>query len=730
MSVEAAGGDPHRPENYKKVCDHVQQLFLKQNRKRYFAHHFASYEYMTDKIIHFLESKDNPAHNIYPFVQKQDGEFIKIVMRGVRITKPNFMGQPTTPDICINKSLTYESQVLCDKIELQLFNVKKPTGQKIGEYSEDNGQPIEILKLPVMVRSDICALSDPNLPTYIDPTDLGGYFIILGNKKIVTPIERSTNNRMIIFQNKKGYEIVIQSQDFDPFYTNKNQFKIILKLDREGLYQQMIVDTSQFSTSQEDTAQDEENDEEQEEEEREEADKDQKHKKQIDALLFLYAFGLQSDQQFFEMTHYNNEKVKNVLKVAITKFREDPAYANIFTQEDARKKLNEFKHKKVQQKNILQILQQDVLPHVGSLSDKQGMDMQTNFQQKIQFICLMIYKLLLVQTGQTSARTRDDTSNKRVIPTGDLIFEQFETFYKKLMKELRKKFYRESVLQDTTKQNIHKIMWQVLVSKNNISKELLQCIKTGKFNKMKGISKPHPAASIVTQASTLSQVSNAHVQIISVDMRFINNNQLGYFCPAETPIANIGLAKNFAITATITIGLQHFKIANGKYIDYRQIVLDLIDTHLDETACIRYNKDVVKSGYITVLVQGCFQFLCKDISKLYEFLRLKRFEGVIHRFVSFEWNLNEKEFYIYTDSGRPIRPLLTVNSQGNLNITWDQIKDITTFDELVQKYPFSIEFIDVQEASCSLIAPSYVELVEERTRGLMSKQVVKRIGTD
>ena len=46
---------------------------------------------------------------------------------------------------------------------------------------------------------------------------------------MIKPIERSANDEIIVYQEKKSFIAQVISQSYDEVYTNKNVFKIILK---------------------------------------------------------------------------------------------------------------------------------------------------------------------------------------------------------------------------------------------------------------------------------------------------------------------------------------------------------------------------------------------------------------------------------------------------------------------------------------------------------------------
>ena len=102
-----------------------------------------------------------------------------------------------TPMECINRDITYEAELLVD-IETTDFN------------GHVNRYPKEIIgQIPVMVRSNLCNLRNimhdkkELAKLKEDFYDPGGDFIINGGRKVVTSQERTAQNAVYVFANKK-----------------------------------------------------------------------------------------------------------------------------------------------------------------------------------------------------------------------------------------------------------------------------------------------------------------------------------------------------------------------------------------------------------------------------------------------------------------------------------------------------------------------------------------------
>ncbi len=55
-----------------------------------------------------------------------------------------------------------------------------------------------------MVKSSYCSIEKGYI-TEVDESDPGCYFITNGQEKVVKPLERSANDRILIYMDKKNY---------------------------------------------------------------------------------------------------------------------------------------------------------------------------------------------------------------------------------------------------------------------------------------------------------------------------------------------------------------------------------------------------------------------------------------------------------------------------------------------------------------------------------------------
>lgn len=206
----------------------------------------------------------------------------------------------------------------------------------------------------------------------------------------------------------------------------------------------------------------------------------------------------------------------------------------------------------------------------------------------------------------------------------------------------------------------------------------------------------------LTYASTLSHLRRINTPIDKsgklVEPRKLHNSTWGFLCPAETPEGqSVGVVKNISYMTSIT----GYSDSNCIY-DY---VIQYITNLNDDTKDIDYFYDKVK-----VIFNGRWLGTTEDPLGLYNDLKEKKYNGMIHIYTSITFNINEKSIYIYNDSGRLVRPVFKVKQNRLLitpeNISQLQSKQLEWNDLLLSnKIPESIiEYIDSEEQKFGMIA--------------------------
>jgi DNA-directed RNA polymerase II subunit RPB2 len=136
----------------------------------------------------------------------------------------------------------------------------------------------------------------------------------------------------------------------------------------------------------------------------------------------------------------------------------------------------------------------------------------------------------------------------------------------------------------------------------------------------------------------------------------LHGTHIGRICPAETPEGgSVGVVKNATLSCSITIDTPEEPIYQY-LIDHEMILIEEIEI------------EDITNEHIKVFMNGNIRGFHKNPYHVVEFLIKQRRKGAIADTVSIRYNINAKEINIYTDCGRPYRPLFIVKN-GKLNMT-------------------------------------------------------------
>ena len=580
------------------------------------------------------------------------------------------------------RNFTYTSNMTLDlNIEYIIWKGEKMENE---ERKTIKLSKIQFGKIPIMLKSSICTLNQYNFLHHdqVDECkmDPGGYFIINGSEKTCLGQEKAADNKIYVFQSKKNnkwsHTAEMRCVPYWKVISPKQVYMMISsKQERSGHSIYITIP---------------------------------KLKKPIPLFILFRALGVTTDKEIckYILLDLNNEKSKKVLRFlkgcmesshdcieqqdCIQYMKSCVIYTPInMTQEEGEKKKIDFTH---------DILNYDLFPNC-----------QTP-KEKIYLLGFMANRLISCRLGYTKPDDRDSYENKRIELTGCLLNNLFRNYFNKVIKDVQKLVVREinngswksteDYLNIINLTNIYKI-----VKSSTIENGLKRALSTGDFGIKQLNSNKVGVAQVLnrlTYASTLSHLRRINTPIDKsgklVEPRKLHNSTWGFLCPAETPEGqSVGVVKNISYMTSIT----GYSDSNCIY-DY---VIQHITNLNDESKDIDYFYDKVK-----VIFNGRWLGTTEEPILLYNDLKEKKYNGIIHIYTSITFNINEKSIYIYNDSGRLVRPVFKVK-KNNLLITPETISQLQSkkleWNDLLlsNKIPESIiEYIDSEEQKFGMIA--------------------------
>ena len=550
---------------------------------------------------------------------------------------------------------------------------------------------IHIGKLPIMLRSSICVLSQYK-HLNCDATgecafDAGGYFIINGSEKTVLGQERAAENRIYCFHLPKSTKWSLQAEMKSvPDYKSISPKQINIYVSKKnnnygyGLY----VYVPRF-------------------------------KQPIPLFVLFRAFNIISDKDICKYIVYNlddtnNSKFLEFLTASVHDSNKYMTYEDameyitsivIYTPINMDKEQGNMKKRAYAE----DIINNDIFPHC-----------KTN-EQKIFFLGYMTNKIISCHFGIIKPTDRDSYENKRIDSTGILLNNLFRNYFNKVVKDLQKQVIREinngswrstndfeEIINNT---NIYKI-----IKPNTIENGIKRALATGDFGLKQVNNNKVGVAQVLNRLTYISSLS--HLRRINtpidksgklVQPRKLHNSTWGFICPPETPEGgSVGVVKNLSIMTHLTISAD-----SSALYEYTIPYIKLIEECTPDD--IKYN--------VKVFVNGCWVGITNNPVELYDNLKMKKSSGIINIYTSIIFDYESKEIKICNDSGRLMRPLLKVKN-NKLLINDNDIREINsrnvTWNDMLLNNKFSntiIEYIDSEEQNFSMIAMNPTKLLNK-----------------
>ncbi len=542
---------------------------------------------------------------------------------------------------------------------------------------------INIGKIPIMLKSDICLLSQYEHIDYkktgecsMDP---GGYFIINGSEKTILGQERAAENQVYCFKASRNitkclYWAEIKSvPDFKRI--SPKQLSIYINKNVNSDYQITVAIP--------------------------------RIKKPIPLFILFRALGVITDKEIckhiiLDINNTYSEKILSILKGSAIESN------SIMTQEQAIDEISSHasyitlnvEHEtgiKRKREFTEEVLKNDIFPHCRTLI------------QKKYFLGYMTLKLIYCLLEINKPTDRDSYENKRIDLSGVLINNLYRNFLNKMVKDMQKQIVREinngswrnsdDYLNIINSTNIYKI-----IKSTTIENGIKRALATGDFGLKSGSSSSKVGvAQVVNRLTSISHLSHSRRITTPVDKngkliepRRMHCTTWGYICPAETPEGGaVGVVKNLSAMALITIPTLSEPL-------YDYVEKDIMD----------HNKLTPEAMYkmVKVFINGAWIGCAKNPTEFYTSLKNKKKMGLINPRVSITFNIEFKEIKICSDAGRLIRPVLRVEN-NKLILTKDLLNKInknnSTWNELIiglKQIPSIIEYIDPDEQNLSMIA--------------------------
>jgi DNA-directed RNA polymerase II subunit RPB2 len=551
-------------------------------------------------------------------------------------------------------------------------------------------QKIHIGKLPIMLKSSICVLSQYN---YLDTNltgecrhDSGGYFIINGSEKTVLGQERAAENKVYCFNvsnNNTKYSWVAEVKSIpDTKCISPKQINMSISAKHNGFGYPLAIQIPRI-------------------------------KQPIPLFIAFRALGVISDKEICEhilLCLGDNKEMLAMLQASVIDAnkcltKEDAIafitahamYTPINMDKDTgyRKKM-EF---------TVEILKNDLFPHC------------VEPVQKIYYMGYMANKLLLAYFNENKADDRDSYVNKRIDLTGASLNNLFRNYFNKLVKDMEKHIIREintgswrstddyeNIVNQT---NIYKI-----IKSATIENGFKRALSTGDFGIKHSNSNKVGVAQVLNRLTYVSSLS--HLRRIStpadksgklIPPRKLHTTTWGFLCPAETPEGqSVGIVKNLSYMSHVTISSNSASL------------YEYIMPHVVKLSAVEQCADLHRM--VKVFINGAWVGIAESPIELYNGLKEKKHKGIINIYTSIVFDYRNLELRVCNEGGRIMRPVFRIKN-NKLLITEKIMQDIDdnllSWDDLFTDCKIGeaiMEYIDPEEQGFSMISIKPPHLME------------------
>jgi len=688
---------------YNLTFDVIDAILHQHNKRELVNHQHASYKQFIEKDLGDIIRQFNTRKlyfNYDPNANKHKLElhidFLNYNLGRPTIHENDGSFKVMRPDIAKLRNLTYSAPLSLNvKLTRILRSSSNPeigvnpdgTQTIIETYDQEDIREeifnnINFGRIPIMVMGANCMLNKPDDTTLEMngecPYDMGGYFIIGGNEKVIISQERIAENEPFVFNNQKK----IKGKEIEIRCVSDQHFSIVVANMIRYVFRDCSLEMEIPS-----------------------------FKAPVPIFLIMKALGVPTDKKLFEYIAWDVESehgtvIMDNLKSSFDRFLKICRAHNIETNAPIERfqeiLITYLKFKNVNKdirlsptdkmEYLYKILDDEILPHIGTSADK-----------KAKYLGYMCRKLILVQFDYVPHDDRDAYDNKRVDTPGRLCAIQFRQCFNKVVKDMVKSITREiknnksrrDVFELITNNNIYKIIKPTIIDggmKYALATGNWGVKTTGKGNIKAGTAQVLNRLSYQSFVSHLRRVNSPSDKTGNngkiVKPRKLHGSGWGYLCPAETPEGQpVGLVKNLALTAKIT--------CNSNSVAVRAILATLDIKPIEDANPKEINKAC------SVFVNGDWLGITINPESIVKRMRAERRQANINIYTGIHWNIEQKYIRISTDAGRLTRPMYIVDEDNHLRITND----------------FAAKMKECDAAFNFLISPKFYEMTAKTGTG-------------
>lgn len=682
-----------------EIARHVLETYFNDTANPLVRHHLDSYrDLLMTKIPNFISGMNPLTLNL------GDTRFIKVYIGGKKADEIKYVhprdeiGNPILPHQCRLDNKTYSIDIRMNvDIEYVIGN------DTINKRFED----ISLGQMPLMLKSSLCYLSTMTSEELYDAGEckfeLGGYFIVGGAEKVLLSQERLAENMFYASKRKQvtsaspGSKTLVEKESASKLEgaTKSEAFEYVAGIrsvsedGTSGPYSHFLIippdnkkpddpkqlasttDFSEFSTK------------------RLVVITLPGFTQPVPLISVFYALGLTTDQDIYdtilcgipaaERSQYDELFAAMILShdlfVRQEMLREEDQSQDpnmLFLRRQTRTR---------SQGGVYINLYDQMFPHCGTYDGESPPEL---YRRKAYLLGYMARLAMEVALDIKPKTDRDHFRFKRLSASGELIFQEFRRIYKDVSKRMlteldtrvhfeQQQYAGKKIAELVQEENVG-YYWRA----GSLMYELGKSFKA-KWGGKDGVSQELTRFSYLGTIAQLRRINtDADKGAPIIEMRRIHSSTWGLMCPTDNPDGrNIGLIKSMTLLSSISTATPSMAVLQivRKFPNFIPLSLINPSTWKTEWTKININSDLV--GVITA-----------DTEDLHTTLMETRRAGNLDKFVSLSFNRLENEYSIFTDAGRPLRPIYREGIAG------DAVKKLKNWSTIREK---TMDYIDASE---------------------------------
>ena len=636
----------------KKLAQNLLKTYFSTFDYPLLRHHIDSYDQFLSQDIPAILKANNPflilsgldeatdtyVHRVEIYVGGLDGTAVEIGTPTVSLQKAKEV-RVMYPNEARLRNLTYSSMIYADVIVRVIITppgTKTPLEPIVREFKH-----MPLFQIPLLLHSRYCVLHNKPASFLREagecPQDQGGYFILDGSEKVLITNQEQAFNTLYISP-KPNDDQVATTANITCLSPITRELKVV-SFHWMRRTDSLVVTLPYV-------------------------------RKPVPIFVLFRAFGYQTDGEILRLIYPDLEgsEAKQMIPLLLTSLCEAHPFYDSYSALQFMKTMT----KGFTVSHVYDILFNKTFIHI---TDKTG-------GSRAHFLADCVRRFMRVHVGLEPKTDRDDTRNQRCLTSGILIRMLFNNVYTTWKKAVRlaidKKFeyfggefFGPNAINMFNEGSVQEIFQFGMITEGMMRGFKGKWITGGGANDAKsGVAQPLSRLSYLDFMSHLRRANlNYDTSKKQTAPRQLHTSQYGYFCTNETPGgASIGITKNLSLLTLISTASNPDPLV--AWMTKRTYLIP----------CSEMRQDLMLLG-VPVFVNNGLVGYTLNPEGLTKVLKAFKWTGCLPAMTSICFNIRNRRILVFTDEGRPCRPLIHLGEKGKF--PREGLESLKTWRDLV-----------------------------------------------